>query len=701
MTLTSKYKNIRILSFGFFFVLLMPSVSFATTIHVPADYSTIQLAVNSAINGDTVLVSDSTSSYSGADFGGKAITVRSENGPKNCIVAGVFVFNSGEKSDSILMGFTIKDNTGSSGIECDNSSSPTISGCTISGNNYGIECKSSSCPMISDCDISDNNGYGIKCSSSSPTISDCDITDNGDISVTDSGGINVSGDNCSPTISYCNISNKASYGIRIHGSNDTSSPTISNCDISNSKYDGIYCSLAIPTISGCNISGNDGNGIYIDKQFTTSSPKIIGCTIKKNHHGIFCFSSSPEISDSSIDDNNGDGISCSSSSLTVSNCQISGNKGDGIYCPSSDTSRVTISDCDITNNDSSGICIAGYDFESPPTISGCTISGNDHGIYCSSSSPTISDCVISSNNGGGIYVAGTNSSPSPTISGCTISKNERGIYCSSSSPDIIKCIIKDNVTNNNGGGLIFSSCENPTITNSIISGNKSSKIGGGIFSTSSSLAITNCTISGNTSNAWGGVYMVNGSSKIFNTIVWGNTPDDSSIRTSAVVQNSDIASYPAGSAGNIDQDPLFIGNGDYQLVADSPCIDTGTSSGVPATDIDGTIRPQGFGYDMGAYEYIFIGPFGYVNQNLSAACNGNTPCYPTIQNAINESVTGSMIKIVGESYSESAGLNDDKELILSGNWDASFQNQTEVTILSNAPTVSQGLLILRSLTIRP
>src|SRR5262249_53710338 len=49
---------------------------------------------------------------------------------------------------------------------------------------------------------------------------------------------------------------------------------------------------------------------------------------------------------------------------------------------------------------------------------------------------------------------------------------------------------------------------------------------------------------------------------------------------------------------------LFVnaaGN-DYHLSATSPAIDTGTATSAPATDFDGNPRPQGAGYDIGAYE---------------------------------------------------------------------------------------------------
>jgi hypothetical protein len=60
---------------------------------------------------------------------------------------------------------------------------------------------------------------------------------------------------------------------------------------------------------------------------------------------------------------------------------------------------------------------------------------------------------------------------------------------------------------------------------------------------------------------------------------------------------------PAGT-GNSAGDPLFTDplNGDFSIVAGSPCIDAGMDLPYVVEDIEHTPRPQGAGHDIGAYE---------------------------------------------------------------------------------------------------
>jgi hypothetical protein len=126
------------------------------------DYPTIQAAIDAAMNGDIIIVEDGR--YTGfgnkdLDFGGRAITLRSTNGPDLTIIdcennGRGFYFRTGEGFDSVVDGFTITNGNGyrGGGIRC-YGAGPTINNCIFS-NNYGSE-------------------YGGGIGGGNPTISNC------------------------------------------------------------------------------------------------------------------------------------------------------------------------------------------------------------------------------------------------------------------------------------------------------------------------------------------------------------------------------------------------------------------------------------------------------------------------------------------------------------------------------------------------
>ena len=114
---------------------LAPPAPVPRTLRVPADYPTIQAAINAAsvLSSDTVLVSNGTY-FENLDFNGKAVTVTSVNGPQVTIIDGsqagpVVNFSNGEGAGSVIKGFTIQNgyNWLGSGMTL-LGSSPTITG---------------------------------------------------------------------------------------------------------------------------------------------------------------------------------------------------------------------------------------------------------------------------------------------------------------------------------------------------------------------------------------------------------------------------------------------------------------------------------------------------------------------------------------------------------------------------------------------
>ncbi len=84
----------------FLFLTLSAHPTLATTIHVPADYTTIQGAIDAAVDGDLVLVAPRTY-VENIDFLGKEITLQSAGGADVTIIDGGDC-TSGEETCSVV-----------------------------------------------------------------------------------------------------------------------------------------------------------------------------------------------------------------------------------------------------------------------------------------------------------------------------------------------------------------------------------------------------------------------------------------------------------------------------------------------------------------------------------------------------------------------------------------------------------------------
>lgn len=79
-----------------------------------------------------------------------------------------------------------------------------------------------------------------------------------------------------------------------------------------------------------------------------------------------------------------------------------------------------------------------------------------------------------------------------------------------------------------------------------------------------------------------------------------NTPVDAGYN--CIYRANGSPSRPADPGDVWDVDPQL--DSSYHLLPNSPCIDAGTDMGI-TTDLDGNPRPQGGGFDIGAFEFNF------------------------------------------------------------------------------------------------
>ncbi len=271
------------------------------------------------------------------------------------------------------------------------------------------------------------------------------------------------------------------------------------------------------------------------------------------------------------------------------------------------------------------------------------------GMYNSFASPTIYNCTFDKNfaltMGGGMF----NYESCPTITNCVFIENRSdddggGIRNYTNSHTIItNCDFISNSAFEEGGGLnnrknsnaIVTGCmfigntaaggggmENhvgraqvtgvPIISNCIFIGNNSPE-GGGMRNNDTSPIITNCTFVGNTG---GGMNNRKNAPPVTNCIFWSNTGGSFNGSGKPVVTFCDVEGGFSGT-GNINVNPNFVQlgfrdtsgtwiEGDYYLLAGSPCINAGDSNFVPdpnETDIEGRPRVINGRVDIGAYEY--------------------------------------------------------------------------------------------------
>jgi hypothetical protein len=335
--------------------------------------------------------------------------------------------------------------------------------------------------------------------------------------------------------------------------------------------------------------------------------------------------------------------------LIIRNGRITGGDpgtGGGVYLQSSSSQ---FSDCLFEENGiiNSTVAYGGavYVNSGSPRFESCIFTDNrveatsvsDGGaIYVTGATPVLTGCEFAGNYtdgdaivyGGAVY---SHSTSTMTITDTRFTQNEArsgmadacgggAIYLDNSSV-LDRCIFEGNQANGKQGrgGAVYN-LGTPVIQNCVFFLNSTSGLnvsgGGAISNTGGSAQIINSTFTDNevtggassANNLGGAINNYNSHPVIQNCILWGNTAQTGSqlydnSGSSSTVEHCDIdQSGYAGSDGNIRQDPLF--GSSYHLREGSPCIDEGTNTPAPETDMDNEARPNGALADIGADEFI-------------------------------------------------------------------------------------------------
>ena len=530
------------------------------------------------------------------------------------------VIGSGTDATAILDGFVITGGYGNDfgdigGGVFNASGSPTLRSIAIEGNQA-------------------SSGGGIANSQgSNPTIIDANIA--GNVAFDDGGGVYNEGN-----------SNPSFTNVRINGNRSREQNA--------GGGGGVYNINSSPSFTNAEIRGNSvinvGGGVF---NAENSSPSFTNVTIAENQAffesgaGVYNFDSdSPSFTNVTIENNQGSGVyHLGGGTATYTDVTISNNQGTGVINLGGSPSFLNTT---IADNRDAGLSNTNTNMR----FVGGTISGNqDSGVYNETSTSVFIDATISGNRapnlGGGVH---NDDEGNAIFINVTIADNESGgigggMYNWNSNPTLLNVRFTGNQAERGGG--VFNRRSAPRLTNVVMSGNRASTDGGGLYNDFASDAIlTNATIGHNQATAGGGIFLEEGTLRIRNSIIWGNsavrgaqlaiatvedgTPLGQFLFDHTLVQGIDLSGE---RMGNLDGtgDPRFVApvttdftptsEGDYRLQSGSSAIDRGaprfldeTQEDVPDLNGDGdeqdvieidlanNRRSAGAAVDLGAYE---------------------------------------------------------------------------------------------------
>jgi PKD repeat protein len=242
----------------------------------------------------------------------------------------------------------------------------------------------------------------------------------------------------------------------------------------------------------------------------------------------------------------------------------------------------------------------------------------------------IASCSVSDQSGGGIHMTGGRVLCTE-ITACYARRAAMAVYMTGG--ELERCVIRHNSYEPFSWGAALWVAGAATARNCLVAGNLGGFTegygdGGGVLMNHAAARLENCTVVGNrTMGSGGGVKLTAGT--VTNCIVYGNSAtvagNDFLLPATPWVGFScspDLVNDPFGT-GNRSGSPQFVDPGsgvgldhvlgDYHVLKNSPCIDTGhLLSGLEeGLDLSGGPRLLNQGIDIGAYE-TWVPPAGTI-----------------------------------------------------------------------------------------
>jgi hypothetical protein len=451
---------------------------------------------------------------------------------------------------------------------------------------------------------------------------------------------------------------------------DHSSLTIANCRITDNSANlggGVYQEgegqvVLINSLVERNHAGSQGGGLFITDYVALTNTLVLTNTANADGGGLMDWEGFTRLTGGKFAGNsaggNGGGVNVNGG-IVVSGTQFisntAGESGGGLLQWIAGGYSIIITNARFERNTAS-IRGGGASVSSTLTISNSTFvtntvnSGNANftyggGVYAGGTSRIyastfVSNSAISVNSfsyGGGLYARAAAMIQDSTFDSNQASTHGGGVYGNYVAINVSRSVFKSNRALWGGAINAFAAI---TITRSSFLDNRANLYGGGI--TGYRLDVANVLLAGNQAGLGGAALgLSNGNSALRHVTIahpsLGSGPAILMTGGTATVTDTIIAGYTVGisqtsgtlsadydllftttptqtSGGtmnwgthNLNANPLFVNPaaGDYHLTAHSPAINAGTNVGV-AADLDGIARPQGAGFDIGAYEYRFV-----------------------------------------------------------------------------------------------